>query len=309
MKNFLSCDWGTSTFRLRLLDAGTGELLEEIKSDYGISKIHQDWLQNTEVDKNRIRFYKSHLATALKELRMIIEPGSPIIISGMASSSIGIIELPYRPLPFTLTKDLPIWQLLEKDEHLQHPVYIVSGFKTNTDVMRGEETMLVGINNSGDDEICILPGTHSKHAYIKSGVLTEFKTYITGELFSVMSKHSILSNSVVEGEDISAFELGLDEATSGNLLNQFFKVRTRQLLEKTTGVSNYQFLSGLLIGTELRELRATKYKIRLICDGSIAKLYSHALMHFGLNVIETSATEMLIRGHLRIVKGILKQQE
>jgi len=306
MKYFLSCDWGTSTFRLRLLDADTGDILEEVKSDYGISKIHQEWLQNTVVNKNRIQFYKNHLATALKELHILVEPNSPIIISGMASSSIGILELPYQPVPFALTTDMPIWQLLESDNQLQHPVYIISGLKADLDVMRGEETMLIGIDSISKDEICILPGTHSKHAYIKSGVLIEFKTYITGELFSVMSKHSILSNSVVEGEDIKAFEAGIDEAKSGNLLNQFFKVRTRQLLDKTTGVSNYQFLSGLLIGTELKELRNTSCKIRLICDGPMAKLYFHALKQLDLDVIEASASEALVRGHLRILSRILK---
>ncbi len=307
MKHFLSCDWGTSTFRLRVVDA-TGGIIEEIKSDDGISAVHQDWIRNKGENESKIQFCKKRLTNALKELKTMIEPGSAIIISGMASSSIGILELPYRQLPFALSTDMPIWQLLESDDQLQHPVYIVSGFSTSSDVMRGEETMLIGVDTISEDEICILPGTHSKHAYIKSGVLTEFKTYITGELFSVMSQHSILSNSVVEGEDINAFESGLDEAISGNLLNQFFKVRARQLLEKTTGVSNYQFLSGLLIGTELRELRTTKYKIRLICDGPIAALYSNALKKFNLNIIETSATEALINGHLRIIKGILKQE-
>jgi 2-dehydro-3-deoxygalactonokinase len=306
MKHLLSCDWGTSTFRLRLLDAGTGDILEEVKSDNGISKIHKDWLQNTEGNKNRILFYKSHLAAALKDLQIPVEPSSPIIISGMASSSIGILELPYQPVPFALTTDMPIWQLLESDNQLQHPVYIISGFQTDSDVMRGEETMLIGIDTIKEGEICILPGTHSKHAYIKSGVLTEFKTYITGELFSLMSQHSILSNSVAEGDDIKAFEAGIDEATSGNLLNQFFKVRTRQLLGKTTGVSNYQFLSGLLIGTELKELRNTSCKIRLICDGPMAKLYFHALKRLDLDVIEASASEALVKGHLRIFSRILQ---
>lgn len=275
MKHFLSCDWGTSAFRLRVLDA-SGQLIEEVKSDQGISKVHQDWVQNPEANKNKIQFYKSHLAKALHKLQIVIEPDSPIIISGMASSSLGIIELPYGPLPFALTTDVPAWHLLESDNQVPHPVYIVSGFKTNTDVMRGEETMLIGIDNLAEDEICILPGTHSKHAFIRSGVLTDFITYVTGELFSVMSQVSILSNSMEKGEDTKAFESGLDEAASGNLLNQFFKVRTRHLLNRTSGVSNYQFLSGLLIGTELKELRNTACKIRLISEGPMTQLYGHA---------------------------------
>jgi 2-dehydro-3-deoxygalactonokinase len=307
MKHFLSCDWGTSAFRLRVLDAAGG-IVEEIKSDDGISTVHQDWIRSKEGEETKIQFYKKRLANALKELKTKIEPDAPIILSGMASSSIGILEMPYRPLPFVLNTDMPAWQLLEKDDQLQHSVYIVSGFSTSADVMRGEETMLLGIDNSTEDEICILPGTHSKHAYIKSGVLTDFKTYVTGELFNVMAQFSILSNSVVAGEDIEAFEAGLDEATSGNLLNQFFKVRTRQLLNKTSGVSNYQFLSGLLIGTELKELRNTSSKIRVISDGALAQLYNHALKQFGLKATLTSAREALIKGHLRILKGILTNQ-
>jgi 2-dehydro-3-deoxygalactonokinase len=308
MKHFVSCDWGTSTFRLRVLNATTGAIFEEIKSGDGIGTVHQDWIKSKASHEIKISFYKQRLARALKELKVIIDGGTPIIISGMASSSIGIIEMPYRPLPFALDTDMPAWQLLEVDDQLNHPVYIVSGFSTSSDIMRGEETMLLGISNVSGDEICILPGTHSKHAYIKSGVLTDFKTYVTGELFNVMSQFSILSNSVTKGEDTSAFEAGLDEAASGNLLNQFFKVRTRQILDKTSGVSNYQFLSGILIGTELRELRNKESKIRLLSEGEMTQLYSHALKRLNLNVSVTSASEALIKGHLRILKSIHKDQ-
>lgn len=304
MKQFLSCDWGTSAFRLRVLNAA-GEIIEEIKSDDGISAVHQDWMRN-KGNESKIQLYRKRLGNVLKELKTMIEPDSPIIISGMASSSIGIIEMPYRPLPFVLDTDLPAWQLMERDKQFQHPVYIVSGFSTRSDVMRGEETMLLGIGNVSEDEICILPGTHSKHAYLKSGVLTDFKTYVTGELFNVMAQFSILSNSMIKGEDTSAFEAGLDEAASGNLLNQFFKVRTRQILDKTSGVSNYQFLSGLLIGTELKELRNTSSKIRLISEGVMAELYTQALKQLNFSITVTSASEALIKGHLRVLKRVLK---
>lgn len=306
MEHILSCDWGTSTFRLRALDVTTKEIRDEVRSDYGINKVHQDWLKNKEGQGDRVPFYKNYMVKAVKELQGVVQSGTPIIISGMVSSSIGMLEMPYQPLPFVLSTGIPIWQFFEGDSQLQHPLYIVSGFSTNTDVMRGEETMLLGIDGLTEDEICILPGTHSKHAYIKSGVLTDFKTYITGELFNVMSQFSILSNSMEKGEDTNAFDAGLDEAASGNLLNQFFRVRTRQLLNKVSATSNYQFLSGLLIGTELKDLRNTSTKIRLISEGSMTQLYSHALKRLSLNVTVTSATEALVNGHLKILKGIQK---
>lgn len=304
MKHLISCDWGTSTFRLRVLDATTGEIIDEVKSDDGIGRVHQDWLQHKQSSKSRIQFYKSRLLKSLRKMHFGVDADSVIIISGMACSSIGFFEMPYRLLPFALKTEMPTWQLLEKDDNLPYPVYIISGFCTHADIMRGEETMLLGINSSTENEIYILPGTHSKHAFIKSGVLTDFKTYVTGELFSVMTQFSILSNSVKAGEDSKAFEAGLAESTSGNLLNQFFKVRTRQILDKTSGVNNYQFLSGLLIGTELKDLRDTSCKIALIGDGVLAQLYAHALDYLGINATVISATDSLIKGHMRILSGI-----
>src|SRR5947199_855368 len=123
----------------------------------------------------------------------------PVILSGMASSAIGMEELPYREFPF-------IWDLMQfpvkkipVDENFSYPLYVISGFKTEKDVMRGEESLLLGCDISDDDErIFIFPGTHSKHVFIKNKTGTDFKTYMTGEFFQLLAEKSILRHAVAK---------------------------------------------------------------------------------------------------------------
>jgi 2-dehydro-3-deoxygalactonokinase len=277
MNKFLSCDWGTSTLRIRLVDVGTKQVIKEVRTTQGIAETHKLWIEAKQPESERIHFYKEILADALTKFSVSID-NLPIILSGMASSSIGIQEFPYQHFPFTWdVNSLPVHKI-ETDKFFPHTLFIVSGFRTANDIMRGEETMLLGCEIKDDAySVCVFPGTHSKHIIVKDRKAIDFKTYMTGELFNLLSEKSILSNSVQKGDDPGAFEAGVKSALTGNLLNNIFMTRTRQIVDQLSTTSNYQYLSGLLIGSELNEIGTNVENIYLVCDEPLRKQYLQAL--------------------------------
>src|SRR5690606_37345331 len=120
-------------------------------------------------------------------------------IFGMPASSVGLIELPYALLPFSLDGDGLIMERLQIDS-LSNPVLLISGARTDVDVMRGEETKVLGasayLNGANRSSLLILPGTHSKHVTVSSRRVMDIRTYMTGELFGLLSRQSLLATSV-----------------------------------------------------------------------------------------------------------------
>src|SRR6185312_14531588 len=147
---------------------------------------------------------------------------------------------------------------------IQSPVYLISGIKSDTDVIRGEETQLLGCVKDNveclGNRLYIFPGTHSKHILVKGHQVIDFKTYMTGEIFSLLATKSILGNSVKTGarktgiKSKRSFEKGLKAAIHGNILNEAFLVRTNDLFKKISKENNFYYLSGLMIGTEIKNL-------------------------------------------------------
>jgi 2-dehydro-3-deoxygalactonokinase len=305
-EQFLSCDWGTSSFRLRLIDVKNNSVLTEIRTSDGIADIFQSWKQRNESEDDRKAFYLNYLFQQAEKIKASRElaNGLPIVISGMISSSIGMIELPYKEIPFKSDgSDL----ILYHESYNQHPLFIISGVSSDDEVMRGEETMLVGCETSNSNEdLFIFPGTHSKHILVSNGIAKNFKTYMTGEVFHLLCNKSILSASVKEiaQMDSDHFKKGVIEGSSSNLLNSIFHVRTNQLFKKVTAEENYHYLSGLLIGYELKAITEKKLSaITLVCSGNLKELYLSALETVDLKNMQcVNADEALINGQCKILK-------
>jgi len=217
---------------------------------------------------------------------------APIVISGMASSSIGWQELPYAQTPWRLDGSNAVARELTPLEWSggRHRVLLLSGLRTATDVMRGEETQLLGLFQmegmrplTGRCTV-VLPGTHSKHVYVKQGSIVDFRTYLTGELFEVLGRHSILRHSVASDADATShksksFVEGVELARQVPLSAALFRVRTRQILEGRKPADNRAFMSGILIGGELAELSRAAHMsqpIVLCAAGSLAEAYRGA---------------------------------
>lgn len=195
-----------------------------------------------------------------------------VAISGMASSSVGWIELPYASMPFLLDGSSLVTRSLKlkiSNGPGEANVLLLSGLANEKGMMRGEETELIGLwpdaaNLSGNREmVVVLPGTHSKHVFVREGCVVDLRTYMTGELFEILSRHSILNASVSDHteagdlgdpEAVQGFLAGVDQAKKQGLPQSLFEVRSRQVLKSCSARSNRWFLSGLLIGAEMLEL-------------------------------------------------------
>lgn len=310
---FISCDWGTSSFRLRLVDQANYSVLAEVKNNLGISETYQKWKQQERNEGERIMFHQSIIADQLLNLQAMVKISLkklPVIISGMASSDIGMVELPYKILPFTIDGSDLEYKVIAATESFSHKIILISGAKTSQDVMRGEESQLIGCDIRSDEErIFILPGTHSKHVIVKGGQVIDFKTYMTGEFFRLLSQHSILSKSVDENNqdwnngNLKAFEDGVIRSMQDNLLHNAFMVRTNHLFGHFTKEANYYFLSGLLIGAELKELSKGKTPLTIVGNEEMRKYYSIALQRLGNTNFESiDVDRALVKGHCKMIQ-------
>ncbi len=189
MKKFFSCDWGTTAFRLRLVEAEELKIIADESNQQGIAGTYQHWKKSGKNEELRLNFFldiiKQHITSIEQKLNTSFE-NVPVIISGMASSTIGMIELSYKKIPFSIHGTDLNMHAIDASNSFHHKVVIISGVRTDDDVMRGEETKLTGCASAvpfKEDTVCIFPGTHCKHVEIKNDKAVAFKTYMTGEFF------------------------------------------------------------------------------------------------------------------------------
>lgn len=317
---FLSCDWGTSSFRLRLVGEDERVVAEEV-SGVGSAEMYKRWTATKKAEAERLFFYQAYLHEQMKKLEAkadVALNNVPVLISGMASSTIGLLELPYKELPFYADGSDLVWRVIEPSEPFSNKLILISGVRTANDVMRGEETLFVGcaITTEQKERVYIFPGTHSKHVYVRSGIAHAFQTYMTGEFFELLSTKSILSNSVEKAPTANNvrnifFEKGIIDGAATNLLNSAFHVRTAQLFAKHTPNENYHYLSGLLIGTELKELKQNTIRsICLVCGQALEWPYKQGLKVLGLDkdLEFKNADAALVKGQLRIYNAVENRQ-
>ena len=302
MKYFLSCDWGTSSFRLRLME--DLRIIAEERSGAGIADTYQQWQQTSASREEFFAAIINQQIDVLSERTGISLEEVPVVLSGMASSSIGMVELPYKELPFSLSgSDLTV--------HTFGRFIIISGACSGDDVMRGEETKIIGCAASlSDTSLLLMPGTHNKHVVVSRGQVVRFKTYMTGEFFDLLSTHSILAASVNSDGMLDdpacrdCFKMGLHAGQSENLLHAAFMVRTNQLLKKIPPAYNSFYLSGLLIGAELKEV-PSNMPVYLLAGSLHIPLYTLACQILNIHVKAViDADEALICGQQVVVSNL-----
>jgi 2-dehydro-3-deoxygalactonokinase len=290
----LALDWGTSSLRAFLMQAG--KIVETRQSAHGIqhlpvpgtagfeqafAEIAGDWLQRW--------------------------PLLPVVASGMVGSAQGWREAPYVRCPSTqslaaqgvrvasgLGPDVLIAPGVLFDEFDQTPDQL-------PDVMRGEEIQIAGALAQNPDWVArscfVLPGTHSKWVQVEDGRIVRFSSFLTGELFAVLRQHSILGRLMPERDELtqpdrSAFELGLTTGHSsapGEFSHQIFAARTLGLTGRLPPASLADYLSGLLIGHELvsgltGNDGATQVPLIMIGAPALCERYAYALKYLGRSV-------------------------
>lgn len=268
----IAVDWGTSSLRGYRLDAD-GTVLETRRSDEGI------------------------LASAGRfadVLRALVAgwPGD-ILLCGMIGSRNGWHELPYLPCPADAAALAAAMQPFQEPALPGRTLWFVPGVATGTgaagvpDVMRGEETQLAGLVPAlgpGKHRVC-LPGTHSKWARIEDGRITAFATTMTGELYALLRRHSILGKLMTGTDshfDDAGFALGIARSGEpGGLAHHLFGTRTLGLFERLPGEALASYLSGVLIGHEIRDHRPDGNVVHLVGSPGLAQRYAHALSVLG----------------------------
>lgn len=245
----------------------------------------------------------------------------PVLMSGMVGSAHGWVEVPYAPTGEPLAS---LAQRLHTFDVDGRSVSIVPGcvlrLGERVDVMRGEETQLLGALTLGyGDGWYVLPGTHSKWVHMQGGVITDFATYMTGELFALLGQHGTLSAAMAsdpkgtggtEDDDapgpIQAFEQGLHASEEGALSNTLFGCRARVVTGTQPPGTARSYLSGLLIGAEWHDV-ARRHgghlppQVRVIGAAALARHHIRAAAFFGTQLQPLDSTEVTIAGLARLL--------
>lgn len=240
MPDLIAVDWGTSSLRGARLDPA-GRVLEEKSAPLGILNVPNGDFAGT---------FAAQFGDWMKPA------GSVCLISGMAGSRQGWVEAPYAACPAGPEE-------LARHLHWIEPgrIAIVPGLSDEQggvpDVMRGEEVQIFGAMRLANltDGLFVLPGTHSKWATVRGGKVMGFRTFMTGEVYGLLARQSILARTLdVEAPlDEAIFRRGVTEAGAGEgLLHNAFGVRALGLFGRLTPAQSASYLSGLLIGEELR---------------------------------------------------------
>lgn len=278
---FLSCDWGTSNFRLRKVALDNLEVLTTHKTSKGIKELYIDYKASS--IGNQTEYFLNYLKAQIAFLDLDQTTNYTMVISGMATANIGLKELPYGTMPIAENKNTFVTEKIALTPNID--IILASGVADQEGVMRGEETQALGLLpllKTYSDGILLLPGTHSKHLIYKDGNFTSFKSYMTGELFQLLSQQSILSNNVSslpwDKKMLEAYTDGVTIGLEKKLTSQLFSIRSKQLQGKIDKENNFYKLSGMLIGDELSYLKENNIgKVFLASDEPFFTLYTIAL--------------------------------
>jgi len=268
-------DWGTSAARAYRFDAG-GQVVERRDLPIGIRHVRD-----------------GRFDAALAKLIAGWDIRVPRIASGMIGSRQGWVEAPYVECPASLTALADRLVRVPHDELAIVPGVVTHDAAGIADVMRGEETQLLGAVGRDERVLAVLPGTHSKWARVEHGRVVDFTTFMTGELFGVLIDHSMLGR--LAGHEPGrfvrdAFSHGVARGLAdGELLHDMFGARTLALTGALRSEEVADWLSGLLIGREVGAARAWAQRsgvdashVRVIGADALADRYDLALSDAGI---------------------------
>jgi 2-dehydro-3-deoxygalactonokinase len=294
VNEIVALDWGTSSLRAARLDA-RGYAVEERSLPRGILTVAPGGFPG--VFEEAVGGWPA-------------PRGTLFLLAGMVGSRQGWLEAPYCACPAGFADIAASLAWVEPGR-----IAIVPGLNCTAggvpDVMRGEETQVLGaLDLLGIDAgLFVLPGTHSKWVRVQGGRIESFSTFMTGEFYALLRRHSILARSMPEpdGElDASAFERGVRYAVqAGNLLHAAFSARTLSLFDALPPASLPSYLSGLVIGEELRsqQLAPDAATVVVIGDPALVRRYELALRVLGV-AARTVGSEAAWRGLWAIAQAI-----
>ena len=291
----IALDWGTTRARAFLISEA-GEVLERRSADQGIQSVPAGG-------------FPAAFEAIAGDLRRA-SPDAAIVLAGMVGSRNGWIEAHYVPCPASPDEIASAGMTVTLADG--SPATILPGLSCEEgafDVMRGEETLIVGLGL--DDGIACLPGTHSKWARIEGGRIVSFASFMTGEIYGLLRQHSILSRLAGEplGDDTARGTAeGLAAAARpGGLLNTAFASRSEVLAGRMRGGAVGPYLSALLVGHEVsgaQALLGRSDRVHLVADGVLAQSYGAALAAAGIEPKLTTPEAAFVAGVRRLAEGV-----
>ena len=287
--HLIGLDWGTTSLRAYLFD-----------SDGAIAALRQlpAGIQRIAIDGDPTAAFERALDDACGDWRAAW-PGSGLIACGMIGSAQGWREAAYLEIPTTL----------DELGHALTEVAIPSGGVLRIipgliqrgplpELMRGEETQIAGVLASdaspvtrrGTDMLIGLPGSHAKWARVRDRSIVQFRTFMTGEVFAALCAHTLLGRTMRPAvtPDLEAFDRGVAVARSphgrAGVLSTMFSTRSLGLVGGLAPTSQADYLSGLLIGSELAALEQVGERLDavvLVGSDKLCQRYARALTSVG----------------------------
>ena len=275
----IAVDWGSTHLRIYRLGAD-GTLHKRLRSGQGTLAS------------------RGHYGEVLRRELAGWDEG-PVLLCGMIAARGGWHEMPYLDCPAGIDQIAAGMQRVRPEDFPERELWFVPGLRDARtqavpDVMRGEETQLVGLLEAvpGGSQLACLPGTHSIWVDVHERRVMRIRTYMTGELYSLLRGHSVLGalmdrdDSRFDGE---AFDAGLRRSGEpGGLAHQLFGVRTTGLGGQFRGEALSSYLSGLLVGHELHGALSTgaapPAHVQLVGSERLLNVYARALAAFGVGV-------------------------
>ncbi len=250
-------------------------VLARLESDKGMGRLTPDAFEDV-------------LVTLLGNWLNRAEAPIDVLVCGMAGARQGWREAPYQAVPSKVpARGIPV---PVRDARLAVTILPGMSQAKPADVMRGEETQIGGFLRSEPafDGVLCLPGTHTKWVHISAEEVVSFRTFMTGELFDLLSRQSVLRFSVGDGWDDDAFATAVSDAMGrpAALSAELFGIRAGSLLDGTAEGAARARLSGLLIGAELAAARPywLGQEVVILGEGGMAEAYRGALASLGATV-------------------------
>ncbi len=284
--DWIAVDWGTSRLRAWAMTAD-GEILASASSAKGMGSLAPYQFE----------------AALLEEIGdwLALDRSTPVIACGMVGARQGWIEAHYETAPCAPAG--PLVSPAVNDPRIS--VHICPGVKQHgpADVMRGEETQVAGLlaANPGFEGVICLPGTHSKWVRVQAGQVAEFQTFMTGELYALLSGQSVLRHSVAnDGWDGSAFAAAVETALEApaSISARLFSLRAESLLADLSPQVASTRLSGYLIGLELAAARGywSGQAVAIIGASQLGQHYAEALRTLGVQSYIHNSDAMTLKG-------------
>ena len=287
---FIAVDWGTTNRRAYLID-GSGQCTNEFEDRKGVLSVAAGAFPD-----------------AVSEIRQRLGD-KPLLLAGMVGSNRGWKEARYVPCPAGLD-DLAAALVWAGEREAIVPGVSYSK-NDRADVMRGEEVQLLGAIAAGSvdpDGLVCHPGTHNKWATLREGKISEFRTVMTGELFSLLKDHSILSDLLQSPVELNeSFRAAARHAITHEALPaDLFSVRSRVLLGQARKEDAASYASGLLIGADVRVGLSypTGANIAVIGRPELTRLYATAIAEAGRTAVELDGERSFRAGIHEIAKRI-----